>query len=117
VLVCCAAMLLGAGPAHALPIVDDDPAVAVRGAGDIRAVIRGSDGALWTRSWDGSSWTGWTSLGGQISSGPSISARPDGVYDVVARGMDGSVLHRACTPAAGWTAWSSSAASCSPHPR
>ena len=40
------------------------PPIAARGAGDMRAVIRGSDGALWTRSWNGSSWTGWTSLGG-----------------------------------------------------
>ena len=84
------------GPARAaLPIVDDDPAVAARGAGDMRAVIRGSDGALWTRSWDGSSWTAWTSLGGILSSGPSISARPDGIYDVVARGTDGAAHHKA----------------------
>jgi hypothetical protein len=102
VLACCAAILLTAGPAHAaLPIVDDDPAVAARGVGDMRAVIRGSDGALWTRSWGGSSWTGWSSLGGSLSSGPSISARPDGVYDVVVRGLDGAAYHKAFTPAGG----------------
>jgi hypothetical protein len=106
VLACCAAILLTAGPAPAaLPIVDDDPAVAARGVGDMRAVIRGSDGALWTRSWGGSSWTGWSSLGGSLSSGPSISARPDGVYDVVVRGLDGAAYHKAFTPAGGWTEW------------
>ena len=41
----------------------------------MRAVIRGSDGALWTRSWNGSSWTGWTSLGGALTSGP-VDQRP-----------------------------------------
>ena len=77
VLAACCAVLLTAAPAHAAPgIVDDDPAVAGRGAGDMRAVIRGSDGALWTRSWNGSSWTGWVSLGGALTSGPAISARP-----------------------------------------
>lgn len=107
VLACCAAVLTCAVPAHALGVVDDDPAVAARGAGDMRAVIRGSDAALWTRSWDGSSWTAWTSLGGELTSGPSISARPDGVYDVVARGTDGAVYHKAFTPAGGWTEWAS----------
>jgi hypothetical protein len=107
VLACCVAVLLTAVPARAVTIVDDDPAIAARGAGDMRAVIRGSDGALWTRSWDGSSWTAWTSLGGELTSGPSISARPDGVYDVVARGTDGAVYHKAFTPAGGWTEWAS----------
>ena len=57
----------------------------------MRAFIRGSDGALWTRSWNGSSWTGWSSLGGALTSGPAISARPDGIYDVVVRGTDGAL--------------------------
>ena len=46
---------------------------------------------------------GWTSLGGTLTSGPAISARPDGIYDVVVRGTDGAYHHRAFTPAGGWT--------------
>ena len=45
--------------------------------------IRGRDGALWTRSWNGSAWSGWSSLGGVLTSGPAAIARPGGIYDVV----------------------------------
>src|SRR5215210_6026684 len=103
----CAALLAASAPARA-DVVDDEPAVAARGAGDMRAVIRGSDGVLWARAWDGAGWSGWSSLGGgQLTSGPAISARPDGVYDVVARGTDSAYYHRAFTPAGGWTPWDS----------
>ena len=86
-------------------VVDDAPAVAARGIGDMRTFIRGTDGALWTRTWDGAAWTPWTSLGGALTSGPAASARPDGVYDVVVRGADGGYHWRAFTPAGGWTDW------------
>ena len=97
--------LLAAAPARA-DVVDDAPAIVARGVGEMRAFIRGSDGALWTRTWDGASWTSWTSLGGSLSSGPAASVRPDGIYDVVVRGADGGYHFRAFTPAGGWTDWS-----------
>src|SRR3954454_20190741 len=106
VLACCLAVLATAASARA-DVVDDAPAIAAQGSGDMRAFIRGSDGALWTRTWDGTNWTGWTSLGGVLTSGPAASARPGGIYDVVVRGSDGGYHHRAFTPAAGWTDWAS----------
>jgi hypothetical protein len=104
VLACCVAVLATAVPARA-DVVDDSPAIAAQGAGDMRAFIRGSDGALWTRSWNGTTWTGWSSLGGTLTSGPSASARPGGIYDVVVRGTENAYYHRAFTPAGGWTEW------------
>lgn len=105
-LACTVAALLAAAPAGA-DVVDDNPAVAAQGAGDMRAFIRGTDGALWTRAWNGSNWSAWTSLGGSLTSGPAAAARPGGIYDVVARGPDGAYYHRAFTPQGGWTDFAS----------
>ena len=111
----CALVALPAASAPA-DVVDDAPAVAAQGTGDVRTFIRGSDGALWTRSWDGTTWTGWSSLGGVLTSGPAATARPGGIYDVVVRGGDGAYHHRAFTPTTGWLRGSLSAAGSSPHP-
>ncbi len=86
----CAAAALAAAPARA-DLVDDDPAVAAQGTGDMRVFIRGHDNALWTRSWNGSSWSGWSSLGGVLTSGPAAMARPGGIYDVFVRGTDNAI--------------------------
>ena len=50
-LACCVAGL-AAAPARSA-VVDDSPAVAAQGIGDMRVFIRGRDNALWTRSWNG----------------------------------------------------------------
>ena len=52
----CLARPRGAAPARAA-VVDDDPAVAAQGLGDMRVFVRGRDNALWTRTWNGSSWS------------------------------------------------------------
>jgi hypothetical protein len=36
---------------------------------------RRTDGSLWRQSWDGSGWTGWSSLGGQWITSPAAVAR------------------------------------------
>jgi hypothetical protein len=52
---------------------------------------------------DDTAWGPWFSLGGQVTSGPSISS--DGTTSVVAaRGVDGAVWARTLTPQ-GWTDW------------
>ena len=45
----CSIAVLAAAPAHGA-VVDDDPAVAAQGVGDMRLFVRGRDGALWTRN-------------------------------------------------------------------
>jgi hypothetical protein len=100
-LLACAFALLAAAPARA-DVVDDDPAIAAVGAGDMRIFVRGTDGAVWTRSWNGSSWSGWSSLGGEATSGPVAISR-GGIYDVFVRGPDNAYYHKYFTPAGGWS--------------
>ena len=99
---CCVAVLAAAVPAQA-DVVDDGPAVAAQGVGDMRVFIRGSDGALWTRSWNGTAWTSWSSLGGVLTSGPAVTVRPNGIYDVIVRGPGNAYFHRYFSPAGGWS--------------
>jgi hypothetical protein len=94
--------LLVAAPARA-GVLDDDPAIAAVGAGDMRIFVRGTDGAVWTRSWNGSSWSGWSSLGGVATSGPAAITRGN-IYDVFVRGGDNAYYHKYFTPASGWSA-------------
>jgi hypothetical protein len=68
--------------------------------------VRGGDGALWTRRLDHGSWTGWSSLGGYITSGASAIALPGGGYVVVARGGDNAVWKRSFDGST-WSPWSS----------
>jgi hypothetical protein len=103
-----AVAVLAAAPASAqVGVVDDDPAVAAQGTGDMRVFIRGRDNALWTRSWNGTAWSAWSSLGGSLTSGPAAMARPGGIYDVFVRGPDRAMWIRTFTPAGGWTPWAS----------
>ena len=67
-------------------VVDDDPAVAAQGAGDMRVFIRGRDNALWTRTWNGSSGRAGPRSAARSTSGPAAMARPGGIYAVFVRG-------------------------------
>lgn len=48
--------------------------------------VRGFDGALYWKSWDGDTWSDWTSLGGNLTSAPDCVAPAAGVIYCVARG-------------------------------
>jgi uncharacterized protein YvpB len=56
--------------------------------------IRGADNALWRKSWNGSGWSGWQSLGGLLSSEPTAVASAGGRIDVFIRGADFALWHR-----------------------
>ena len=69
----------------------------------VDVVAHGVDGAVWMRHADDTGWGLWFPLGGQVTSGPSISS--DGTTSVVAaRGVDGGVWVRTLT-FQGWTDW------------
>jgi hypothetical protein len=65
------------------------------GSGRLAVFVRGTDGRLWARLFNGS-WAGWTDAyaGGRIlGSEPAAVARTGGMVDVFIRGTDGAVWH------------------------
>ena len=68
--------------------------------------VRGTDNALWHRSWNGTSWSAWDSLGGILTSNPSAVSQGPGRLDVFVRGTDNAIWHRAWNGTA-WSSWDS----------
>ena len=69
------------------------PAVASWGDGRLDVFVRGVDGQLWHRWFDGE-WRGWEPLGGVLASGPAVASWGGGRLDVFVRGVDGQLWHR-----------------------
>jgi hypothetical protein len=55
-------------------------------------------------SWDGGGWNGWTSLGGQFSSGPAVSSWGPNRLDVFGRGLD-NTLYTNSWSGSTWSGW------------
>jgi len=73
------------------------------GTGHIDVFGRGSNGALYQKTYDNSAWSGWTSLGGQLASttGPAVSSQAAGQLDVFVIGMNNALWHRSYVTVAG----------------
>lgn len=56
--------------------------------------VRGTDGALWHKWWDGANWGGFESLDGQIIDAPEVVSWGANRLDVFARGTDGALWHK-----------------------
>jgi glucose/arabinose dehydrogenase len=80
------------------------PGVASPRPGAIEMITRGGDAQAWRRSWTGSAWTAWTSLGGVLTSEPDLSSWGAGRLDVVGRGTDGALYHN-WFDAGRWWGW------------
>jgi hypothetical protein len=65
---------------------------------------QGWDSALWTRRFDGKTWSGWSSLGGVTTSRPTAVAAGAGRIYVFARGTDNAVWYRDRTSMV-WGPW------------
>jgi hypothetical protein len=61
------------------------------GGGQLLAVVRGNDNAIWANGRNGSSWGGWLSLGGQATSDPTLAIDHNGTGWVFTRGNDHAV--------------------------
>lgn len=84
------------------------PAVAAPAAKRLELYVRGIDNAVWHRRYDGTSWTGWSQLGGMTYASPAASPRRGtSIVDVFIRGTDNAIHHRYRNG----TAWSSGWAS------
>lgn len=73
---------------------------------------RGTDSALWWRYQTPSGWSGWSSLGGRLTSAPAVSATPtsggaSSLAFVYARGTDGALWTRVFHAARIWEPWKS----------
>jgi hypothetical protein len=73
--------------------------------------VQGYDGALWynrqdlvTQGLPNWGWSGWTSLGGQLTSSPCAVSRSSGCLDVYVRSTDGAVWERPYYNGA-WHGW------------
>jgi hypothetical protein len=68
--------------------------------------VVGTDRALWHKTWDGSSWTDWSSLGGGLLSPPAVAVRAPGLLDVYVIGTDNALWLSGCSSGE-WTTWGS----------
>ncbi|MEW9521226.1 hypothetical protein [Streptomyces tubercidicus] len=85
------------------------PAIASGGPDSADAFVRGTDGALYQKTWDGHSWTGaWGNLGGPtggtFTGAPAAVSDAPGQIDVAVRGTDNHLYHRAYRSGS-WGSW------------
>jgi hypothetical protein len=78
----------------------------------IDVFVRGTDNAIWHKWFDanpgGGGWSGWESLGGNMTSDPDASSFESGRLDVFARGENGELMHKWFpTYGGGWSGWES----------
>src|SRR3954454_1468209 len=87
-------------------VATSSPAIAASSTGRLDAFVRGSNNALYTKSFvPGTGWSSWSSLGGLLTSGPAAVMATGGRVEVVVRGGDGAVWRRTRTSA--WSRWTS----------
>ncbi len=87
-----------------------DPAATSRAPGSIDVFTRSTDGALWSTNTtnNGTSWSSWYSIGGQLAAGtgPAADARGLNSLDVFVQGTD-HVLYYTHWDGTAWSAWHS----------
>jgi SpoIID/LytB domain protein len=82
-------------------ILTTGPAAASSAAGRLIVSARGTDGAVWSRTLDGSTWSAWQSAGGLGISAPAVDVVGAGTYRVLVVGVDGAVWSRQLSAAGG----------------
>ena len=85
-------------------VVTSDPSLTCLRDGTAHVFVRGTDGAVWTRTTRADDT--WRSIGGVIDGAPDAAAGAGGRIDVVARGTDGMVWHNVLA-AGEWLGWAS----------
>jgi hypothetical protein len=69
----------------------EPPGATATRQGKVEVFGRGTDGALYQRSWSGQVWSGWVRVGGSILGSPAATSWPSGRIDVFARGRDNAL--------------------------
>jgi hypothetical protein len=66
----------------------------------IQVFVRGSDGAVWQKYWDGSAWSSWHSLGGKLAPGTGPAVSQD--LNLFVQGTDNQLWHES-VGVSGWS--------------
>ena len=77
------------------------PAACSSGSGRLDVFVTGAGGALWWKTYSGSSWSAYQSLGGVLTSGPAATSPTAGAIDVFARGGGGALWEKSIPAAVG----------------
>jgi hypothetical protein len=87
-------------------VLDDNPAAASRGPGQVTVFLRGGDGSLQVSDLaPNGTFTPWKSLGGYLDSGPGAAGRTPQNTDSFARGGDGVLYQMSFLPDGTWSPW------------
>jgi surface antigen len=78
---------------------------AIAHSGALNVFTRGGDGQIYNQYWNGTSWTGFSGLGGNMASDPAVIVN-GGALNVFARGADGQIYTK-YNSGSGWTGWAS----------
>jgi surface antigen len=95
---------IGEGGGESLPPTTARPAVAVYNDA-LNVFIRGGNGQIYHQYWTGNNWSGFSSLGGNMASNPTLIEN-QGALNIFARGIDGQIYTKYFT-GSGWTDWNS----------
>lgn len=90
-------------------ILTDSPAITSTGTNNLDAFARGQDDALWETVYNGSSWSGWTGLGGPTSGtfvGAPAAVAWGSNITVAVRGTDNALWIRTYNGSS-WGSWTS----------
>jgi len=80
------------------------PAAATTSSG-LHALVRSSAGSVYERTLSGSTWSGWTNLGGQVTNGPAATAFNATTTAVVATGIDNAIHQMTVTDSGTSSGW------------
>jgi len=85
-------------------LIPSYPTVSSWGTSRMDLFVRGTDRALWHRSFDGNNWSNWESLGGLLGSDPSAVSWGPNHIDVFVKGTDGRLWQKTLDNGT-WSNW------------
>lgn len=84
--------------------ISSGPAVASWAANRLDCFVRGGDGQMWHKWWDGSAWSNWEPQGGVLTSAPAAVSWGPNRIDCFVRGTDMQMWHKRWD-GSGWSGW------------
>jgi hypothetical protein len=82
-------------------------AIARRGTTVLDVAGRGGDNSIYLSTYvPGTGWSAWGDLGGNLTSAPALDSHSDGILDVFARGVDGTMQQQSWNGSQ-WLGWGS----------